>query len=330
MLLSLASVVEGRTSQFALRFYGTGSEPPGQQDRILLAVDDNVPGTEGNTPIDIGAGSFTLEWWMRGELADNNTANTGGDVEAFDYSWIEGNIILDRDIWCGSERAYGVSLRGGFVSFGTGSGDLAPIDPANTIEGNVDVLDGQWHHVAVVRDIVTGTKHIYVDTQLDFSSSTGISFTDLSYPDEGIPVTPGNCEPGQITPYGWYLVVAAEKHDAGSAYPSFNGFIDQLRIWDKALSAGEIASTHDRLVTPTSQGLAATYRFEEGSGTEVFDSSAAGSPVGDLRNGSAGNGEWVAWVDDPGNTAPIELGPEPIFDDGFESGDTSAWSTTVP
>jgi hypothetical protein len=39
----------------------------------------------------------------------------------------------------------------------------------------------------------------------------------------------------------------------------------------------------------------------------------------------AGNGEWVAYASDPANTA---IGGE-IFQDGFESGNTSAWSQTV-
>jgi hypothetical protein len=42
-----------------------------------------------------------------------------------------------------------------------------------------------------------------------------------------------------------------------------------------------------------------------------------------------GNGDWVAWTDDPTNTAPVE-GETELFSDGFESGDTSAWPTTVP
>jgi hypothetical protein len=183
--------------------------------------------------------------------------------------------------------------------------------------------------VAVVRDASTGTKHVFVDGALDFSSSSGISFTDLSYPDEGIPVTPESCGPGQLTPYGWFLVVAAEKHDAGARYPSFDGFVDELRLWSVARTAGDIATTFDRLVDPATPGLVGLYRFEEGTGTLVADTSRAGSPAGDLRAGVPGNGEWVAWTDDPTNTAPVE-GETELFSDGFESGDTSAWPTTVP
>lgn len=323
-------LLRAQGSQYALRFYGTGVGPPGLQDRVLLPVDDNVAGSAGNTPIDLGAGSFTLDFWLRGTLADNTAASGGGDVETDDINWIYGNIVLDRDIWCGEghQRKYGVSLAGGLVRFGTSPGATLS-DFENTIEGNINVLDGVWHHVAVVRDVSTGTKHIYVDGVLDFSSSAGVSQADLSYPDEGIPVTPGVCDPGQLTPYGWYLVIAAEKHDAGEEFPSFNGFFDELRLWNRALSASEIAMNRDVVVAANTPGLVGLYRFEEGVGTAVGDSSVAGGPEGELRAGTSGNGEWVSWADDPLNTAPIQ-GGDLLFADGFESQNTNAWSRTVP
>ncbi|REJ76700.1 MAG: hypothetical protein DWQ30_17410 [Acidobacteria bacterium] len=316
-----------QTSAHALRFHGTGVGPPGQQDRILLPVDDNQPGTGGNTPIDVGDGDFTIEWWMRGRLEDNQSTGLGGDVESFDYSWIDGNILLDRDVWCGTARAFGVSIRGGRVAFGTDTGDGGG-DFSNTIEGSELVLDDTWHHVAVVRDASDGRKRIYVDGQLDFTSSP-TSFEDLSYPDAGVPVT-GNCGTGQLTPYGWYLVVAAEKHDAGPAYPSYAGYFDELRLWSTARSASQIAQTWDRLVEPSSPGLVGMYRLEEGSGVVVSDGSVAGSPDGDLRAGVAGNGEWVSAAVDPANTAPIVGLVDLIFADGFEAGDLAAWSASTP
>lgn len=323
MAASLLAALPARpqTSEHALRFYGTGVGPPGQQDRILLPVDDNAAGAS-STPIDVGAGSFTLEFWLRGELADNGTANAGGDQELFDYSWIDGNIILDRDIWCGSERSFGVSIAGGLVRFGVSSGDGASGSYSDTIEGDRNVLDGAWHHVAAVRDAAEGSLAIVVDGVEDFRGSAGISTADLSYPDAGVPVT-GDCGTGQLTPYGWYLVVGAEKHDAGEAYPSFAGSVDELRVWNVARTAAEIDADRFRVLSPATPGLVGSYRFEEGSGTAVSDTSGSGSPEGELRSGTPGNGEWVARAEGAENTAPVGA---PIFADGFESGDVSSWS----
>jgi len=310
-------------SQFALRFYGTGG--PGEQDRAVFLVDDNEPGPGGSSPLDIGQGSWTLEWWMRGEPADNDTDNAGGDVELGSIDWIQGNIILDRDVWCGSERKYGVSIAGGFVRVGVGPGDVGGFGV--TIEGDRAVLDGQWHHVAVLRDAVSESLRIYVDGVLDFESSPGSATADVSYPDAGVPVDP-TCNNGQLLPDGWWLTLAAEKHDL--VWPSFAGFVDELRVWSVARSAAEIAADRTQVLPPTAPGLVAYYRFEEGAGTVLSDTSAAGSPDGDLVAAQPGNGEWVAYADDPGNTAPVEGPGVILFADGFESGDVSAWSTSVP
>lgn len=321
--LAGAGAASAQGSLHALRFYGTGG--PGEQDRVIFLLDDNDPGAGGNTPLDVGAGGFTVEWWMRGELADNDTTNAGGDVELGSIDWIFGNIILDRDVWCGSERKFGASIAGGFVRFGVGPGDSGGFGV--TLEGDAGVLDGSWHHVALVRDDGTETLRIYVDGRLDFESSPASATADVSYPDAGVPIDP-TCNNGQLLPDGWWLTLAAEKHDL--KWPSFAGFVDELRVWAVARSGAEILADRAIIVPPTAPGLAAYYRLEEGSGTAISDSSAAGAPIGDLRAGQAGNGEWVAYATDPDNTAPIEAANELIFADGFESGDSSAWSLGIP
>ena len=299
-------------SDHALRFYGTGVGPPGQQDRILIPVDDNQPG-DASTPIDVGASDFTFEFWMRGRLQDNPTNHAGGGMDFNDYNWIEGNIILDRDVWCGTERNFGLSLVGGKIRFGVGEGDAGG-SSSLTIEGNRDVLDDSWHHVAAVRDAAAGTLMLVVDGTLDHISPLDYNNADLSYPDAGIPVT-GDCSSGQLTAYGWYLVVAAEKHDAGSAYPSYNGYLDELRIWDTARSVAEIRDNRFQIIDNNTPGLVGHYRFEEGSGTVIQDSSMANAPDGQLVAGTSNNGEWVSRTDDANNTAPLS---DTIFANGFE------------
>lgn len=325
-LLSLMPLSAGaQLSLHALRFFGTGVGPPGQQDRARIAVDDNAPGP-GPWALDVGAGSFTLEVWIRGSLSDNGSSHAGGDVELWNYSWIDGNILLDRDVWCGTERKWGVSVAGGFVRFGTARGDSGP-DSDHTLEGDVPVLDGHWHHIAVVRDATTGRKRIFVDGVLDMESSPAASTADLSYPDGGVPVTPNQCYPGQQTPWGWFLVVAAEKHDAGPAWPSFNGYVDELRIWNVARSAFQIQRTFRRVLAADAPGLVGAYRFEEGNGTQLTSSAAVPGPIGTLVAGVPGNGQWVARSQSSTNTAPLEDLP---FQDDFELGTFELWSSRQP
>lgn len=278
-------------SQAALRFHGTGS---GQQDRVRIPIDDNDPGSLNQSPCDVGQQGFTLDFWLRGDLADNDTSNSGGDVETASSSWREGNVIVDRHIATGSGAAWGVSVAGGFIRFGTGQGADGS-DPENTIEGNQNVLDNRWHHVAIVRDIATGHKRIYVDGLLDFESSAGVSFADLSYPDGGV----AGQDDGPI------LVLGAEKYDEGPAYPSFSGFFDELRIWDDARTAHQVMASHDKVLPAYWPGIVACYRFEEGEGTTIQDASIAGSFTGNLTAGIVGNGEWVKAEDDRFNAAPV-------------------------
>ncbi len=296
----LPVVARGQGSAFALRFYGTGVGPPGQQDRVRIPIDDNGGGPDASSACDVGAGSFTIDFWLRGTLAANGSANGGGDRETFDFNWILGNVIVDRDIFGGSDRDWGISIAGGFVRFGVGDGDAAGASE-NTIEGNVNVLDNTWHHVACVRDFGAGRLLIYVDGQLDIGGSTNVNRADLSYPNAGVP--------GQATPWGPFIVLAAEKHDAGAEYPSFNGYMDELRVWNVALTGSEIFERRGRVIAADTAGLVGYFRFEAGSGTVIVDSSAVNSPAGLLIAGVPGNGEWVSAAGNVQNTAPVSSEP---------------------
>ena len=95
----------------SLRFFGNGE---GDIDRVKIRIDDpsnNFPGP----PADVGAGDFTIEFWLRSEP----NANTAGAVSCgANYNWIYGNIVFDRDRY-NQARAFGISLAGGRVTFGT-------------------------------------------------------------------------------------------------------------------------------------------------------------------------------------------------------------------
>jgi len=291
----LGSEARGQGSAHALRFYGTGTD---QQDRARIAIDDNAPGPDASAPCDLGAGDFTVEFWLRGTLADNATSGWGGG-ESWGDDWIYGNVIVDRDIWADNQQDWGISLAGGRVRFGTGRAP-AGADSPHTLEGETMLLDDAWHHVACLRDAATGIKSIVVDGALDGQSSVGASTDDISYPNEGVA--------NPVTPWGPYIVLGAEKHDAGSDFPSFSGYLDELRLWARALAPTELAEIADRVIDIASEGLVGYYRFEEGMGTAIADASAAGSPAGLLIAGLPGNGEWTAFAADPAGVAPIALG----------------------
>jgi hypothetical protein len=241
----------------SLVFGGTGS---GDVDRV------KIPFTAG-TRANVGATDFTIELWLRGDRAGNTATRCTTD----DAGWIEGNIVVDRDVYGPGDRGdFGLSLASGRVAWGASLGGAGA-----TVCGATDVLDGRWHHVAVTRSAATGALAIWVDGRLDASIPASPATGDVSY------------RVGRST--SWpasdpYLVLGAEKHDAGPAYPSFAGAIDDLRISTgvRYTSAFGVPSAPH----PLDASTAALYRFDEPSGTTVVD--AVGTADGELQVGANG------------------------------------------
>lgn len=277
-LFAAVHLAGAQGSYFGVRFYGTGT---GQTDRIKIPL--------ASAPAMNVGDDFTIEFWLRAAYADNAGvvyAGMNGD------GWITGNVILDRDVYGGGDYGdYGIALgrQGGacVIAFGAHNGAWG-----ETIVGTRNVGDDRWHHVAVLR-AATGAMRIFIDGAPDASGMGPAG--DISY--------------RMGRPTGWpasdpYLVIGAEKHDAGSPYPSFAGGFDELRIWARVLTPAEIAATARTLLPPMEQaGLAACWRLEEGAGTAVRDS--ANGFTGSLFTAGAGYGEWTAWTDDTNAVAPI-------------------------
>ena len=162
----------------------------------------------------------------------------------------------------------------GRTAFGISKGNSG-----TTICGATNVQDGGWHHVAVTRVSATGQVRLWVDGKLD-ASGTGPT-GDVSYRDGRSTAYPSS-DP--------FLVLGAEKHDAGPAYPSFAGYLDELRL----SSSVRYTAPFTPSATPHAPDVStlALYHFDEGSGTQLLDSSgAAGGPShGLLKVGGPKNG----------------------------------------
>ena len=286
----------GQGSRFAVRFHGIGT---GQVDRIKVPL--------ASAPAMNVGSDFTIDLWMRGAYANNSgvvSVGQNGD------GWITGNILIDRDVYGGGDYgdygiAVGRSSGRSVLAFGTHNGSWG-----ETIVGTNHVGDNLWHHVAVTRTRSNGLMRIYVDGAPDAAGAgpTG----DLSY------------RVGRATAYPAsdpYLVMGAEKHDAGSAYPSFNGSIDEVRIWSRALSPTEVLALRSRILPPEDRaGLAAYWRLEEGTNRPILDT--ASGYTGTLFSAKAGVGEWTSWAAGS-NAAPIPL-PAPTL--AFRPAPTNALS----
>lgn len=260
---------------FSLRFYGHGVAAP-DLDRVKIPL-------QTNRPVDVG-GSFTVEFWMKAATSNNlGTVTSGND------GWITGNIILDRDVYGdGDYGDWGISLGNGRLAFGVNNGTSG-----QTIVGTNLVANQQWRHVAFTRNGTNGQLRIFVDGVLDAQGAgpTG----DLSYRDGRATSWP-NSDP--------FLVLGAEKHDAGAEYPSYNGWLDELRI-----STGLRYTTNfarpTAPFTPDAQ-TGALYHFDEGTGDVIGDAAPGGLSPGERRFGGGGQPgpEWSTDTPFAGLTPP--------------------------
>jgi hypothetical protein len=248
----------------SLRFFGHGRDAV---DRVVIPIDGPA------RRADVGEGDLTIELFVRMRPGDNpatgcRPANDG---------WIEGHTLLDRDVYgSGDAGDFGLSIFSGVVAFGLARGD-AGIGLCSAAR----IDDDRWHHVAVTRDGTTGEVVLWIDGSRD-AATTGPT-GDLRYRD------------GRTSdwPFDPTLVLGAEKHDAGDAYPSFSGWLDELRLSTSVRYRAPFTPPTTPF-TPDADA-AALYHLDEGVGLDVRDATGGGSD-GTLRVG--GDPAGPAWSAD--------------------------------
>lgn len=111
---------------------------------------------------------------------------------------------------------------------------------------------GQWHHVSFTYSTSANQAKLYVDGVLKVSSGAlGL----LNYSNSDLFI--GNS-------------IIGSSDD-------FDGRIDEVRIWNIARTAQQINDDKNRSLSGNESGLVAYWRFDEGSGQTVFDSSPFGN-----------------------------------------------------
>lgn len=247
-----------------LRFYG---HVAADESKVRIPLDN-----PSDPPVDVGAGDFTYEFWLRAAYADN----TSSSIADARYS----NIILDRDIWA-HERGWvlGVTRRSGpilavcWAAADTGLG-------WTTAYGTADVGDDDWHHVALTWRQSTRVLECYVDGVSQGTLTLTVS--NLSYPNGERPVDGANNE---------YLVIGGEKHGVGVA---FTGRFDEFRISNsRRYTAGFTPPAARFEPDANTVGL---YHCDDGAGTVLADQSGAAAYASDgelLVGGTPAGPEWV-------------------------------------
>lgn len=151
---------------------------------------------------------------------------------------------------------------------------------ANPITTTVSVNDGMWHHVALVGSV--NIQSLYLDGLLVNPSPLSASISHVSMTGNQIGVG-YNGSPWPSAPtFGWN---------------PFNGDIDEVRIWNKALSGTEIAARMNVSLTMPFPDLVGSWSFRQAAGQFAGDDSGNnnGGTLG-LNTNPGGDSSDPTWI----------------------------------
>lgn len=110
----------------------------------------------------------------------------------------------------------------------------------NGLSGTTPVNDGNWHHVAAVYDpLATNSISLYIDGVLEVAGNLTVSINTAS-------------------------TVALKIGERLDGINNFEGTIDEVRIWDVARSATEIANNYNVRYCSSRPNLVAHYTLNHG------------------------------------------------------------------
>jgi len=221
------------------------------------------------------AGSFSVSCWIK------TTQNNFGWDQAPAYF---GAGIVSADNGGLANDVIPLALTGNKIGFNTG-GDVEDV----TLNSSASVNDGNYHHIVVTRNQVTGQKIIYIDGALDsFSSGTMNRLSD----------------PQKLTIGA--LANAADPNANDFTYANgYDGELDDLQIYSGVLSANDVANLYANPGSTTANG-GGSGGGHRNVAHYAFDNS------GNLGQDSSGNGN-----DMSGETW---WGPQHQFDTSAEAG----------
>ncbi|MBP7934970.1 MAG: LamG domain-containing protein [Phycisphaerae bacterium] len=188
------------------------------------------------------------------------------------YAPWDGRPVIHADLPYGDSRDFCSGIVNSKFAFSVGGPDVM-------VQSTTSVNSGDWVHVAAVRVQQTGTIKVYVNGREE-AVQTGATTETLDTP----------------------VFIDLGGNTVNNRF--FDGLMDEVRIWNRARSAGETAADMNRRLAGTESGLVGYWRMDEGFGEVARDSSLSATD-GSLRYGPI----WVA------STAPIT---QPLADLDFD------------
>mgnify|MGYP003384325531 CR=1 FL=1 len=261
--LDIANATEG--SSYAVEITATGSGENVVNTYTINVVDASIntaPTLTTATTINTQEGLDDVQTAI--QATDESITNS-----AINFDGVDDHVVLSNEtafdftseitlqVWMKSSAA--ADTWDGMITKGDGAWRLHRTSGANTInfatnqgasvisiDSTTDVFDGKWHQITATFD---GTDlKIYVDGVVE-NTLTSV---------------------GTIDTNNIAVAIGANLETVPLRY--FDGAMNDIRIWNKALSEADIQANINQELNGNEAGLVAYYNFEETSGTDILDS----------------------------------------------------------
>ena len=260
-------------------------EQSGQTAHDSIADNDGMLGADANASSDDPTWKTESDCKVNGCLSFDGSndfvtlTDNGLDVGSNDFTittWINGTNSPSQPFFVDKRRTYGLATAGytlltnssGYVQLRLADGTNGPY----VFNGTSNILDSNWHHVAAVINRIQGTVTLYVDGKSQGGNQTINSLL-------------GNLDNALSARLGTKDLTATN---------AFNGKMDELRIYNSALSAEQVlldmsagkamtfgsvsgASEASDLANGAGDPPVAEWRFDEKTGTTANDTSGNGN-----------------------------------------------------
>jgi hypothetical protein len=168
--------------------------------------------------------SFSISAWIKtsntitGQVIVHRSGTPGGGSGSFCYLYMPDNVP-------GANAGHLASALRDTDAGGPGGNDAG----GQFLQGPTLVADGNWHHVAMVRDITSLQLILYLDGRLETNAPLNPGSMGDIKNDDGLP------DP---------LLIGAERRPGDTTGHYFRGAIDEASIFNRALSSTEIAAMY--------------------------------------------------------------------------------------
>src|SRR5262245_16974503 len=207
-----------------------------------------------------GLATFTLEAWVRRD-GDGTTYTTG--VGGLGLVPIAGKGLGEGDgsnIDCNYGLGFWGDVLGADFEDMTSGGN-------HPVMGKTGITRGEWHHVAATYD--GAVWRLYLDGALDGEATA-------------------NAMPRADSIHAFAIGTAVASD--GTTHGFLQGSIDELRLWNRARSAGEIADGMYRSIA-MGEGLVARWSFDAGGADPTVAVDSVGSRAASLTGAMIVDGD---------------------------------------